>query len=103
MSDSIFITRPTGPYEGPERENGITAPGEAVNPGNSTMFDSEIDLREELNTFIDNRGHKVIFRRITTNRCPNWSEALKEEHSKRCKWCAGTGYIYQEVVLLEAR
>ncbi len=99
MSDGLFITRHQGPYEGPNREEGITSPSGIVSPGNPTIFDSEIDLREELNTLIDNRGHYIVLRRITKHRCPNWRESQHEEHTKKCKWCAGTGYMYQDILV----
>lgn len=97
MSNDLYITRTPGPWDAPEPERNITQDTQGT-IGQPTIFDSEIDLRTEIGEIIRNRGHKIVLRRATSIRCPNYDPTTSEEHSKTCPYCMGIGYMYQDVV-----
>lgn len=96
MAD-IYQQRVPGPYD-PQQSQARITEGQQGTVGQPSIFDSEVNLREEVADFIRNRGHKVVLRRATSHRCPNYDPASQEEHSKTCQYCMGTTYMYQDYV-----
>lgn len=89
MSDDIFQSRVSGPFETTESRSMST--GERF-----TIFDGEVDMREEISLLIAHRGHKIVYRRITDRPCPNYDAATHEEHPATCKYCMGVKFMYQD-------
>lgn len=94
----LNVIRRQGPWDVPEPERNITL-GTQGTVGQPVIYDGEIDIRFEMEELLRNRGHKIVLRRATTIRCPNWDPASHESHSKRCAYCMGMGYMYQDVVM----
>lgn len=94
----LHVTRKQGPWDAPEPERNVTL-GTDGTIGKPTIYDSEVDIRFEMGEVLRNRGHKIVLRRATRIRCPNWDPATSETHTKKCVYCMGTGYMYQDVVV----
>jgi hypothetical protein len=61
-----------------------------------SLFAGEIDVRAQINTFLDNRGHSVFVRKRSNRRCSCWSARQFDESDPYCPRCDGYGWIYYD-------
>lgn len=69
-----------------------------------TIFDSEINLRQELHKLlIEERGHPVFFRKVTEVVGPNYDPAYKESRVSGDPYVIGTKNMYQDYIIYTYR
>ena len=65
-----------------------------------TIFDSEINLRQELQKLLDeDRGHPVIFRKVTEVTGPNYDPPQYESRVSGDPYTTGTKHMYQDYII----
>lgn len=61
-----------------------------------TLFASEIDVRNQIATLLNRRGHSVFVRKRTEKRCSCWTGKQYDESNYFCSRCDGYGWIYMD-------
>lgn len=88
----IFHQRIPDPWD-------VTSRKTAIQGNMHNSFDGEIDLFTEVTIRIENRGHKIAFRKITEDICPYYDLDRKEDHPDDCSYCMGSGYMFQDYIV----
>jgi len=65
--------------------------------GSVTLLDGELDVRANVNTMLDQRGHGVFVRKRVSpaRRCSCWQNNQYDE-PRGCSRCDGYGWVYED-------
>lgn len=89
-SESWHVTRPVSSVDARRTSLGFRT----VYPEGDSLG-AEIDLRQEIATILENRGHYVYLRRATDRRCSCFQNG---EAQIDCPYCTGTGWYYEDTL-----
>lgn len=79
---------------GADAERTSPAPYSTTYPSGDELS-GEIDLRSEITSMLEKRGHWVFLRRSQDRRCGCWND-IKREADPECPYCTGTGWLYRD-------
>jgi len=68
-----------------------------------SLFEGEVDVRTEIATILNNRGHSVFVRKRGDRRCSCYSDRQFDEANPFCPRCDGYGWIYLDYKYLSRR